>query len=103
MRELEESLGMLFPEGYKNIEVLREIASDIAKLEVGNLWMRGKSPLYKSSLIADTTGSDQKLEQLGPIAQHVAEFRRSGPQFNSPRQQQSNRHDYGGSQGRDYN
>jgi hypothetical protein len=52
MRELEESLGMLFPEGYKNMQVLSDIASDIAKLEVGDLWMRGKSPLYKGSLIA---------------------------------------------------
>ena len=74
MRELEEQLGMLFPEGYKNIQVLREIASDIAKLEVGDLWMRGKSPLYKGSLVGDTAGPEQQRAQLGPIAKRVAEL-----------------------------
>lgn len=72
MRELEESLGMLFPEGYKNIQVLSDIASDMAKLEVGDLWMRGRSPLYKGSLTMNT-GSEMQREQ-GPIAKRVAEL-----------------------------
>jgi hypothetical protein len=70
MRELEESLGMLFPEGYKNIQVLSDIASDIAKLEVGDLL--GKSPLYKGSLTVKT-GSEMQRAQ-GPIAKRVAEL-----------------------------
>jgi len=72
MRELEESLGMLFPEGYKNIQVLSDIASDIAKLEVGDLWMRGKNSLHHGS-IAMNTGSETQREQ-GQIAKRVAEL-----------------------------
>lgn len=50
MVAIEQKMGMLIPDGYKNVAVLKDIAAEVLKHKLGQLAMRGKNPPTSSSL-----------------------------------------------------
>lgn len=43
MLEFEQKTKFLMPDGHKNLVVLKDIAAEIRKLEIGEQWMKGKA------------------------------------------------------------
>ncbi|MFY9532139.1 MAG: hypothetical protein WBC04_19750 [Candidatus Acidiferrales bacterium] len=73
MVEMEQKLRMLVPSGERNLEVLREIAADVRKFEVGEQWMRGRATPFPGPYPGGSVPQPAP-EELDPLAQEAAKF-----------------------------
>jgi len=76
MLAIENKMGLPLPDMYKNVAVLKDIATEIRKFEVGELWMKGKAGTtyggpYPGGLLPHS-GAQEK--ELSPIAQAVSQL-----------------------------
>ncbi|MGB2887273.1 MAG: hypothetical protein WBC04_06235 [Candidatus Acidiferrales bacterium] len=73
MLEIERKMKFLIPDGHKNLAVLKDIATDVMKLEIGEQWMRGR-PAPLSGPYPDGSLPHPAPAELSPMAQEVAKF-----------------------------
>lgn len=76
MLAIENKMGLPLPDVYKNIAVLKDIATEIRKYEVGELWMKGKAGAayggpYPGGFLS-RAGAQEK--ELSPIALRLSEL-----------------------------
>ena len=61
----ERKMGLLMPEGYKNLAVLKDVATEVMKLELGQIAMRGKNPpTYRA--LSDAVFRQQEANSMPP-------------------------------------
>src|SRR6266851_1152279 len=76
LRKMENQMNLLMPDGWKNIAVLKDIAAEVRKCEVGEQWMRGKAGAayggpYPGGLLPHPEAPEK---ELSPMAQRLSQL-----------------------------
>ncbi len=74
--KMENQMNLLMPDGWKNIAVLKDIAAEVRKCEVGEQWMRGKAGAayggpYPGGLLPHPEAPEK---ELSPMAQRLSQL-----------------------------
>lgn len=73
---LEERTGLLLPEGHKNVAVLKNIAAEARKLELGQLAVKGMIPRDDPVAASLVSGGELPAPIRAPISLRAGQVRR---------------------------